>query len=96
MEESGSTFYEEMVKLKEAVKLIRKESQKSNFVEKESLNDVMGIGADEVGSLLAILPNYLEFTDLKSVTDGNGVEYLYSVSEMTDRYMEIPRFKRSF
>ena len=89
MEESESTVYEEMVKLKEVVRLIRKESQKGDLVEKESLKDVMGIGADEVGPLLARLPNYPEFTDLKSVTDGNGVEYLYSVSEMTDRYMEI-------
>jgi hypothetical protein len=78
-----------MVKLKKAVRLIRKESQKGNLVEKESLKDVVGIGADEVGPLLARLPNFPEFTDLKSVTDGNGVESLYSVSEMTDRYMEI-------
>ena len=58
-------------------------------MEKESPKDMVGIGADEAGSLLARLPNFPEFTDLKSVTDGNGVEYLYSVSEMTNRYMEI-------
>ena len=85
----GRRLYDEMARLEEVVRLIRKESQKGNLVGKESLKDMVGIGADEVGSLLARLPNFQEFTDLKSVTDGNGVEYLYSVSEMTDRYMEI-------
>jgi len=40
--ESESTIYDEMARLEEVVRLIRKESQKGNLVEKESLKDVMG------------------------------------------------------
>jgi hypothetical protein len=87
--ENGSTVYEDIVKLKEAAIHIRKESQKGHLVEKDTLKDVVGIGEDEVEPLLARLPDFPEFMDLKSVIDGNGMAYLYSGTEMTDRYMEI-------
>ena len=56
--ENGATVYDDIVKLKETVIHIRKESIKGNLVGKDTLKDVVGIGEDDVAPLLARLPDF--------------------------------------
>jgi hypothetical protein len=87
--ENRPLVHEELETLQKAALYIRKESGKGNLVEKDSLKDALGIREDEMALLLAGLPDFSEFTDLRSVMDENGVTYFYSGTEMTDSYMEI-------
>jgi len=86
---NDNLIFDDMLKLKEAVIFIRKESIKGNLVEKISLAETAGIEEGEVEPLLARMLDFPEFIELKRVMDSEGNEYLYSASEMTDRYVEI-------
>jgi len=86
---NDNVIFDDMLKLKEAVIFIRKESIKGNLVEKISLAETFGIEEGEVEPLLARMLDFPEFIELKRVMDSEGNEYLYSASEMTDRYVEI-------
>jgi len=84
-----NAIFDDMLKLKEAVIFIRKESIKGNLVAKNSLAETAGIEEGEVEPLLARMLDFPEFIELKRVSDPEGNEYIYSASEMTDRYVEI-------
>lgn len=84
-----NVIFDDMLKLKEAVIFIRKESIKGNLVVKSDLIETTGIEEGEVEPLLARMLDFPEFIDLKRVRDSEGNEYIYSGSEMTDRYVEI-------
>lgn len=84
-----NTIYDDMIKLKEAVIFIRKESIKGNLVAKDSIAEIAGIEEGEVEPLLARMLDFPEFIELKRISDSEGNEYIYSGSEMTDRYVEI-------
>lgn len=81
--------YEDLDRLKVAVIHIRKESVKGNMVEKLSLMEAAGIEEKDLDAMLERVLEFPEMIDLRRVTDNEGIEYLYSGTEMSEKYAEI-------
>jgi len=81
--------FTDIEKVNEAILYIRNTSKEGHLVAKETLNDELNIDKDQIDALLEAIREKTQLIDLKIISDDKGAEFLYSATEMTDKYADI-------
>lgn len=81
--------FKDIEKISEAILHIRNTSKEGDLVPKNSLQDVLDIEEEQLEPLLDAIKGKEELIELKTIENDEGEEFLYSATEMTDRYASI-------
>ena len=76
-------------KVNEAILHIRNTSREGHLIPKETLHEVLSIEKEQIDALLEAVKGKTELIEVKTINDEEGLAFIYSATEMTDRYADI-------